>query len=262
MNLPFKVFIKDPTTAHNKMSIRDSQVFTFYLFYMYVFFFMHFLSWYWPNPQWHISKQDVQGSLAEKNTSSKHIRSWSVINCGHWVLFIPEYIKYWRLFLDGHRRNSCWNLPKQLLLMKEGAVCYVFESFWLHNPTDFCCSPAVESIWTLSFCLGIKTVQTRPLSGWCLTSPFDWNILIIAQMVEMGMYCVLAIFYCHFVFFVNLNNLLLHIGTMFFGLIHCDGWKTEFGLCVSSNVDGCNFEQTDILHTNISRGDSVLPNLC
>ncbi len=33
-------------------------------------------------------------------------------------------------------------------------------------------------------------------------------------------------------YFVKLNNLVLHIRTIFLGFSHCDGWLREFGLCV------------------------------
>jgi len=43
------------------------------------------------------------------------------------------------------------------------------------------------------------------------------------MMMEMGIFNALAIFFTATFYFVKLNNLLLHIRTMFFGFTHCDG---------------------------------------
>ncbi len=76
-------------------------------------------------------------------------------------------------------------------------------------------------------------IDTRPLTGWFITLPDDWNVLIIVLIVEMGIFGVRAIFLAtsHF---VKLNNGLLHITAMFFGLTHCDKWSRELDLCVTS----------------------------
>jgi len=42
-------------------------------------------------------------------------------------------------------------------------------------------------------------------------------------MVKMGIFNTLAIFLTSTFYFVKLNNLLMHIRSMFFGFNHCDG---------------------------------------
>jgi len=61
----------------------------------------------------------------------------------------------------------------------------------------------------------------RPLSGRFVTYLVDWNFLIIALMVKMGIFNALAIFLQVTFYFVKLINLLL-LRTIFFGFTHCD----------------------------------------
>ncbi len=53
-------------------------------------------------------------------------------------------------------------------------------------------------------------------------------------MVEIGIFNALTLFlYSLFsIYFLKLNNLVLHIRTIFLGFIPWDGWLREFGLCV------------------------------
>ncbi len=74
-------------------------------------------------------------------------------------------------------------------------------------------------------------IDTRPLTGRFLTSLVYWNLLIITLMVEMGISTALAFLAATF-YFVKLNNLVLHIRTIFLGFTPCDGWLREFDLCV------------------------------
>ncbi len=101
-----------------------------------------------------------------------------------------------------------------------------------------CSSPAVilggvSASRTILLTVCWDKIDTCPLTGWFITLPDDWNVLIIVLIVEMGIFGVRAIFLAtsHF---VTLNNGLLHITAMFFGLTHCDKWLRELDLCVTS----------------------------
>ncbi len=50
----------------------------------------------------------------------------------------------------------------------------------------------------------------------------DWNILIIALIVEMGIFNALAVYLLSLFYLVKLNNLVLHIRTIFFGFTVMD----------------------------------------
>ncbi len=52
-------------------------------------------------------------------------------------------------------------------------------------------------------------------------------------------------------YFVKLNNLFLHIRTIFFGFTHCDGYLREFGLCFPSFLYSC---ETKNLHVHSHPG--------
>ncbi len=69
------------------------------------------------------------------------------------------------------------------------------------------------------------------LPGSFVTFYVDWKFLIIALMVEMGIFTTLALFLKPLNSFVKLNYLLIYIRNIFFGFSHCNGWLREFGLC-------------------------------
>ncbi len=63
---------------------------------------------------------------------------------------------------------------------------------------------------------------TCPLPGSFVTFSVDWKFLIIALMVEMGIFNALVIFLKPLHQFVKLNYILLHIRNIFFVFSHCD----------------------------------------
>ncbi len=73
-------------------------------------------------------------------------------------------------------------------------------------------------------------IDTRPLPGSFITFNVDWKFLIIALMVEMGLFTALALFLKPLHSFVKLNYLLLHIRKILFVFSHCDGLLREFVL--------------------------------
>ncbi len=96
------------------------------------------------------------------------------------------------------------------------------------DSTIFSNSPAVvlgESSATQTLLLTVHQgdIDTHPLSGRFITFYVDWKILIIALMVEMGIFTALALFLNTHHYFVKLNYLLLHIRNIFFVFSHCDG---------------------------------------
>ncbi len=64
--------------------------------------------------------------------------------------------------------------------------------------------------------MGVRS-QTR-----FVTHLVDWNILIIALIVEMGIFNALAVYLLSLFYLVKLNNLVLHIRTIFFGFTVMD----------------------------------------
>ncbi len=81
-----------------------------------------------------------------------------------------------------------------------------------------------ESIATQTLLLTVHydDIDTRPLPGF-VTFSVDWKFLIIALMVEMGIFTALALFLKPLHSFMKLNYLLLHIRNILFGFSHCDG---------------------------------------
>ncbi len=75
----------------------------------------------------------------------------------------------------------------------------LFKVFWPRDSTIFCSSPAVvlgESLatQTLILTMHLDDIDTRPLPGGFVIFSVDWKFLIIALMVEMGIFTALALF--------------------------------------------------------------------
>ncbi len=66
-------------------------------------------------------------------------------------------------------------------------------------------------------------IDTRPIPGSFVTFYVDCKFLIIALMVEMGIFTALALFLKPLHIFVKLNYLLLHIRNVLFFFSHCVG---------------------------------------
>ncbi len=71
---------------------------------------------------------------------------------------------------------------------------------------------------TLLLTVHYDDIDTRPLSGRFITFSVDWKFLIIALMVEMGIFTALALFLKPLHSFLKLNYLLLHYILCFFSL--------------------------------------------
>ncbi len=82
-----------------------------------------------------------------------------------------------------------------------------------------------ESLATQTLLLTVHwdDIDTRPLPGSFVTFYVDCKFLIIALMVEMGIFIALALFLKPLHEFVKLKYLLLHIRNIFFGFSHCVG---------------------------------------
>ncbi len=76
-----------------------------------------------------------------------------------------------------------------------------------------------------------KYEQIRLCKCICIVNWVDWKLLIIALMVEKGIFTALANFLKPLNSFVKLNYVLLHIRNIFFGFYYCYGWLREFELC-------------------------------
>ncbi len=77
------------------------------------------------------------------------------------------------------------------------------------------------------FCPYNKKIDTCPIPG-RFVPPTRLEIALWMGMRVIG---ASDVFFIAIVCFVNLNHILLHVRTLFFGFTHCDEWLKEFGLC-------------------------------
>ncbi len=132
------------------------------------------------------------------------------------------------LFLVELGRIFLETLPNNIWWCRCCLTIY-FKVFWPRDPTVFCYSPVFShSNYPPHRALGRyrHTFSSRQFRNIFV----DWK-LIIALMVEMGIFTALALFLKPLHQCVKLNYLLLHIRNIFFVFFHCDGWLREFGLC-------------------------------
>ncbi len=131
---------------------------------------------------------------SSRNIGPQHQKYSSIFNCTHGVLFIPVFTKHilsvcckklvfsfiWlHLFLD--ELGSFFLKPSQNN-MRWCRCCFTILRF--SDPETQLFS-AILQLWSL---------DTRPLPGSFVTFSVDWKFLIIALMVEMWIFTVLALF--------------------------------------------------------------------
>ncbi len=183
----------------------------------------YFLSPCSPNPSRVLSAKKQIFLVLSDHRSQSHFKFQSCL--------ITEYAGVFFFFLN--ELGEYFLKPSQTTCGHVGAVRSFFKVFWPRDSTLFYNSPAVvleESLATQTLLLTVHydDINTRPLPG----SFIDWKFLIVALMVEMGMFPALALFLKSFHSFVKLNCLLLHIRNIFFGFCHCDGWLREFTIYI------------------------------
>ncbi len=93
------------------------------------------------------------------------------------------------------------------------------------------------------FCPYNKKIRHMSNSRQIRNSPLDWKLPLWMGMRVIG---ASDVFFIAIVCFVNLNHILLHVRTLFFGFTHCDEWLKEFGLCapVKQEVMAGQFQAT------------------